>query len=344
MLSQFVLSGVFICQRYSAGAQGARGAGGSRGQSRPCRHAAAGREAGTGGRHGGVVWDPADTRRWGPYGSPSRCNAPPRGPGGRGSARCSAHWGTSAVPRGTTRRPAHAHVSWAAPHNTPPPHGACVRGGCPVSLSIPGGDGGGGQTERAGGWNRPTGKATEGARRALGVRGGRAPCRALPRGRLSVGARRKGGGRRGVGGTPCRGLCTEGGAGAATAQPVCSLGASVVAAAAAPSPLHVAAGGVAEAGGCSVASGVAGAAESVAAAVVVAAAAVAAVVAAVLAGAVSVCSGARRRFMSVVTRTAFCGEEAGARGGSPVCGALGPPSGMAVGDWWGRRSWQTPRG
>lgn len=89
------------------------------------------------------------------------------------------------------------------------------------------------------------------------------------------------------------------------------------AAVAAPSPLHVVAGGVAGAGGCASAAGgvpgAAGAAVSVAAAVVVAAvAAVAVVVAAVAAagagaGAVSVCSGARRRFMSVVTRTAFCG-------------------------------------
>lgn len=83
------------------------------------------------------------------------------------------------------------------------------------------------------------------------------------------------------------------------------------AAVAAPSPLHVVAGGVAGAGGCASAAGgvpgAAGAAVSVAAAVVVAVVVAAVAAAGAGAGAVSVCSGARRRFMSVVTRTAFCG-------------------------------------
>lgn len=114
------------------------------------------------------------------------------------------------------------------------------------------------------------------------------------------------------------------------AQPLGSLGASAGAAAAAaasPAPLHVsaaglAAGGVAGAGGTA-ASVAAAAAAAAVVAVVVAVAAVEAVVVAVAAGADSVCSGARSRFMSVVTRTAFCGGEraSGPPGGKPRHGA-----------------------
>lgn len=111
------------------------------------------------------------------------------------------------------------------------------------------------------------------------------------------------------------------------AQPLGSLGAAAAAAAASPAPLHVsaaglAAGGVAGAGGAA-ASVAAAAAAAAVVAVVVAVAAVEAVVVAVAAGADSVCSGARSRFMSVVTRTAFCGGEraSGPPGGKPRHGA-----------------------
>lgn len=84
VLSQFVLSGVFICQRYSGGA---RGGGGSRGQSRPCRHAAARGEAGTGeGARGGAVGVLQAQRVGGRVAAPGR-GVPVSPPGGAGTER-----------------------------------------------------------------------------------------------------------------------------------------------------------------------------------------------------------------------------------------------------------------
>lgn len=197
MLSQFVLSGGSLFARDTArGAQGARGAGGSRGQSRPCRHAAAGREAGTGGRYGGAVWDPADTTRGGPCGCP-RAGDPmlplpmqrtPQRPGWERSCQV-------LCPRGHPVRPARPHprsractrVPWG-PHNTPQPHGARGRGGLPRISGHPwaGTVAGDRLREQGGGTNRPAkpprGPGGAGGPGRTGSMQGSAPRPALRRG------------------------------------------------------------------------------------------------------------------------------------------------------------------
>lgn len=117
VLSQFVLSGVFICQRYSGGA---RGGGGSRGQSRPCRHAAARGEAGTG-----------EGARRGQWGSPC---PPPGVPGRRGGLRD----GPRSAPRGPACGPAHARVSRGAPPRPPSAAGRAAQGAAPRLWASPG--------------------------------------------------------------------------------------------------------------------------------------------------------------------------------------------------------------
>lgn len=135
VLSQFVLSGVFICQRYSGGA---RGGGGSRGQSRPCRHAAA--TGGSGDRGGstagaaGVLQAQRVGGRVAAPGQGSLC-PPPGIPGRRGGLRD----GPRSVPRGPACGPAHARVSRGAPRRPPSAARRAAEGGCPASLGIPGG-------------------------------------------------------------------------------------------------------------------------------------------------------------------------------------------------------------
>lgn len=314
MLSQFVLGRVFICQRYSAGAQGPAGMqlrgreGGKRGP------------GGHGGGHlgfsrhdaWGAVWLPLG--RGGPV-LPCPLQRPPGTPGRCGGSRCSTCW---APP--PSRPASHMHTCPGGPHETPP--GPAGGGGLPRISGHPRGRPVAGDRLRKQGATQ-TGKATGGAGED-GLHAGLCPAAGSPSGHVEKGVQA------GAGGDHAGGYVQRGGTGAATAQPVCSLGDSVVAVAvaavAAPSPLHVVVGGVLGAGGCAAAGGVlgaTGAAVSMAAVVAaVAAVVVVAVAVAVVAGAVSVCSGARRRFMSVVTRTAFCRG----RGGGPWgVGAPLPP-------------------
>lgn len=178
-----------------------------RGSAGPRRHAAAregGREAGARGPRGGA-FGILQTRRVG-----GRVAAPGRGGSRAPLPPATTPWdgagGPAAPPAGPPLRPARPRTCMrvpGGPTQRPPALRGLRAGGAALYLwASPGEAGGGGQTEKAGG---DTDRQSH-----RGGRGGRAPCRALPRGRLSVGARRKGGAGRGWGG-PCRGLCTEGG-------------------------------------------------------------------------------------------------------------------------------------